>query len=377
MTNSKAKQLISICAHLGNHKYNWNPETERFATGYRNAIIIFNISLTNFYINRALSFVEKLTKRFGRVYVYGLNGRNDTKLVKNFTKIGQVVAHTTWRGGFVSNAKLFKRAINNTRKKFSAAISLRYDYQNYSFPLECRNLRIPSICVVDSDVSPENFTYPIPINSKSYGGAKVLGFCFLSKVFKGISHRILTRYTIKIRLIEKGRGRKFYNKLYSKRTRKIAKRIIKIFKKNPIRRRRKKFHKNKRNFFQGRLLKLRKKFEKIFVRTRKGRPYKKDKALSGGKNKNVTFFKKIISRVRMKALLERILRNKTIRRIRDIRRKSRFRYQQGQTTYQRFGHKTDMTFSKIKENISKNGRRWNRTTTASFSGLYSTIELSP
>ena len=218
MTIFGAKQLIGICAHLGNHKYNWNPETERFAIGYRNSVIIFNLSITNFYANKAINFVERLIIKFGRLFVYGLFSQTDQILTRRLAQCGQVISLFRWKGGFITNTKVFSKIIKNTKKKFAAAFSLRYDYQNYSFPVECRNLSIPSICVVDSDVSLNNFSYPIPMNSKSYGGAKVLGYYILSTIFKSVSTRIITRFSRKIRFLN---GKKV-KRLYYKRSRRIA-----------------------------------------------------------------------------------------------------------------------------------------------------------
>ena len=392
--NSKAKQLIGICAHIGNHRYNWNPETERFAIGYRNSTMIFNLSLTNFYFNRALGFVEKLSKKFGRIFIYGLNEKNDRQLVKRFTRSGQVVCTTNWKGGFVSNAKLFGKTIKNTRKKFSAALSLRYDYQNYSFPLECKNLKIPSICIVDSDVSPENFSYPIPINSKSHGGAEILSFYFLSKVFNGTSQRILSRYSRKLKIVNlRNVEDNFSKKSYSAKSRKLTYRIQKLFKRNKTNRlpfKRKKFNKRRKGRFfsikrfkkvKKRVSKILKDSIKIFKKSTYTNKKKKNQINAKFKRKKTAvFFKKVIKKFGIKELSRKV--NKKYASWRKWQKKIRSSSNSWhKSSLDNVSSYNDSKYSSKTGYVMKTnknyGRRWNRTTTASFSGLYSTIELSP
>ena len=77
-----AKNIISVCGHIGTHKYNWQPESERFAIGYRSSVLIYNVAMTNFYFNRACFFVENLVYKYGRIYIYGLDKKNDKNFIK-------------------------------------------------------------------------------------------------------------------------------------------------------------------------------------------------------------------------------------------------------------------------------------------------------
>ena len=94
-----SKNIISVCGHIGTHKFNWQPESERFAIGYRSNIVIYNLASTTFYINRAMKFVEKLIIKFGRIYFYGLDSYKDKKFVIKYATINQVVAHNVGKVG--------------------------------------------------------------------------------------------------------------------------------------------------------------------------------------------------------------------------------------------------------------------------------------
>jgi ribosomal protein S2 len=230
-----SKNLISVCGHIGLHKYNWQPESERFAIGYRSSILIYNLSNSSFYLNRALNFVEKLIYKFGRVYIYGLLKTKDKKFINKLTKINQVVCIKPWRGGFVTNARTFRKRIKNIRKRFSAVISLTYDYQNYSLPREAFIINLPSVSVVDSNAKADSFTYPIPINSSNNGVVRLLAYNFGIRIFKGLSKRILSRFAKKIKVSRlKGKIKTYFKKKFitrvdkSKKLRKIkAHKILK------------------------------------------------------------------------------------------------------------------------------------------------------
>jgi ribosomal protein S2 len=211
-----SKNIISVCGHIGTHKFNWQPESERFAIGYRSNIVIYNLASTTFYINRAMKFVEKLIIKFGRIYFYGLDSYKDKKFVIKYATINQVVAHKRWKGGFVTNVRRFKSKIKNARKRFSAIVSFNYGYDNYSLPREAFLVGLPSVGVVDSNVKAENFSYPIPINSDNFAITRTIAYNFGLQVFKGISKRIISRFSKKLKIIKikKFRKKKRMTKLY-------------------------------------------------------------------------------------------------------------------------------------------------------------------
>ncbi len=223
-----AKNIISVCGHIGTHKYNWQPESERFAVGYRSSMLIYNIAMTNFHFNRACFFIENLVYKYGRVYVYGLDKKNDRKFIRKLESLNQIVTTRSWSGGFVTNARIFRGKIKNIQKKFSAILGLSYDYQNYSLPREAKIMNLPSIGVVDSNANAETFAYPIPINSSNFGVTRFLSYIFTIKIFKGISKRILSRFKKKIKISKSKKLRKKRKKkhILRKYFRKLKKKLV-------------------------------------------------------------------------------------------------------------------------------------------------------
>lgn len=217
-----SKIIIATCGHIGTHKFNWQPESERFAIGYRNSTLIFNIATTNFHLNRALFFVENLIFKYGRLFIYGLDKKNDKKFIKRLSNINQAVTTQSWCGGFVTNARAFHGKIINVRKKFSAVLGLSYTHQSYSLPREAQIIKLPSIGVLDSNSKPEIFSYPIPINSISFGATRSIGYLFAVKIFKGIVKRIMTRFKKKnkIQKIKRLKKKSYLIKRYFRKRKK-------------------------------------------------------------------------------------------------------------------------------------------------------------
>lgn len=272
-----AKNLISICGHLGTHKFNWQPESERFAIGYRTSVLIYNLSNSSFYLNRALNFIEKLIFKYGRTYVYGLNKERDSKWIKKFSFMNQVVATEAWRGGYITNARTFRGKVKNLKKRFSAVISFSYDYQNYSLPRETHVMSLPSVCVVDSNVRAENFSYPIPINSTSIGGIRYLAYTFGLCIFKGLTKRIVSRFSKKKKLIKvKNSKKKSILKL------KYFKKIKQVIKSKKVKAKRK-LHRWIKKF---RKLKYKERREANFEKKKKQFRLKKPKRTKGKISRN-------------------------------------------------------------------------------------------
>jgi ribosomal protein S2 len=223
-----SKNVISVCGHIGTHKFNWQPESERFAIGYRSNIIIYNLASTTFYINRATKFVEKLIMKFGRIYFYGLDTYKDKKYVQKYFEINQVVAHKKWKGGFVTNVRNFKTKIKNAKKRFAAVVSFGYNYQNYSLAREAFLVGLPSVSVVDSNVKAENFNYPIPINSDNFAITRMLAYVFGLHIFKGISKRIISRFSKKRKIVKvkKRRKKRRLFKLYFRGKKKLNPKLV-------------------------------------------------------------------------------------------------------------------------------------------------------
>ena len=380
-----AKTLLAICGHLGTHKFNWQPESERFAIGYRASVLIYNLSNSSFYLNRALNFVEKLIFKYGRLYVYGLNTERDKKFIKNFSFINQVVATDVWRGGFVTNARTFRNSLKNVKKRFSAIVSFSYDYQNYSLPREAHIINIPAISVVDSNVRAENFSYPIPINSTSFGGIRVLAYNFGICIFKGLSKRIVSRFSKKKKLLKiKGKKRKSVLKFkYFKKIRRLAKsgrrnvniqllRLIKKFKKLKYKERR-----------RARFLKQRK------IRTKQ--LARKNRKKKSGKLKKIETTlkpKKVVKNTNLKHEKKKYNKNKWFQRYKNkkFKQKNKFKFGRKRSRVSRFARikkklvrlKKIKLFKKVLKAVKKNKstrlfvRRFKKTITAyKYVSIYS------
>jgi len=223
MKANTARSIIATGGHIGSPKFNWQPISERFAIGYRNGLLIYNIAFSNFYIRKALNFVERCVFDFGRIYIYGFIKQYDSRNINIFRRIDQVVCIKPWHGGFITNFRTFKKYFKNN-KSFTAVVSLVHDHKNYSISHESNLIRLPIISPVDSNVNPENFTYPIPANTLNSEIREYMALNFGVAVFRGLIRRVFKRLTKK--------KKKIYRKIKKKQ---IRSKKLKEFKKNAYR----------------------------------------------------------------------------------------------------------------------------------------------
>jgi ribosomal protein S2 len=223
-----ARNTVSVAGHIGYHRSNWRPESERFAIGYRAGVLVYNVSNTVFIIKRAFGFVQSLVYKYGKLFTYGIKKYKNNFYVRRFTKLMQIVATRDWRGGYVTNYKRFKKRLRNFRKRFSGVLSFIYDYQNYSLPQESKLMKTPSVSPVDSNSTVEIFSYPVPINSQNSEAPRLLAYNFAWNMFTGLSKRLLSRFRKALRSTKKKGYEKYVIRVLGRKE-KAEKRKIKRY----------------------------------------------------------------------------------------------------------------------------------------------------
>ena len=183
------KELIGTGLHIGRNRRNWTSVSERYLSGYRHSVSVFDLSQTSFHLKRASNFITAAVGRYGRGFFYGLT-LNDKRAVTLLANLGQVVSYYRWNGGFLTNIKKFKTKIKNVKKVPSFVVCLKFEMRNYSALREKSRLKLPLICPIDSDSDPAYAEYPIPGNASARSTVNYFNYCFSRAVFSGISKRI-------------------------------------------------------------------------------------------------------------------------------------------------------------------------------------------
>ncbi len=195
-------QLLEAGAHFGHQTHRWNPKMKPYIFGDRNGIHILDLSQTVPLFARALDFVSQTAARGGKVLFVGTKRQAQGPIADAARASGQHFVNHRWLGGMLTNWK----TISNSIKRFKAleeqlsgdthgltkkeVLQLTRERDKFELSLggirdmggipdvmfvidankeelaikEANVLGIPVVAVLDSNVSPEGISFPVPAN---------------------------------------------------------------------------------------------------------------------------------------------------------------------------------------------------------------------
>jgi small subunit ribosomal protein S2 len=195
-------QLLEAGAHFGHQTHRWNPKMKPYIFGDRNGVHILDLSQTVPLMARALDFVAQTAARGGKVLFVGTKRQAQDPIAIAARASGQHYVNHRWLGGMLTNWK----TISGSIKKFKAMEEqlsgdttgltkkevLQLTRQRDKFELSLGGIRdmggipdvmfvidankeelaikeanvlgIPVVAILDSNVSPDGISFPIPAN---------------------------------------------------------------------------------------------------------------------------------------------------------------------------------------------------------------------
>jgi small subunit ribosomal protein S2 len=195
-------QLLEAGAHFGHQTHRWNPKMKPYIFGDRNGVHILDLSQTVPLFARALDFVSQTAARGGKVLFVGTKRQAQDPIAEAARASGQHFVNHRWLGGMLTNWK----TISGSIKKFKAMEEqlagdtagltkkevLQLTRQRDKFELSLGGIRdmggipdvifiidankeelaikeanvlgIPVVAILDSNVSPDGISFPIPAN---------------------------------------------------------------------------------------------------------------------------------------------------------------------------------------------------------------------
>lgn len=206
ISNTAIEALYSSGVHFGFIKSRRHPSTKPYIYGIKNKIEIFDLEKTNEALNKALSFIEDLTSRNGKILF--ISGKNEAKAaivstaesinmpyvggrfiggtLTNFPEIKKRVEKLeSWvgqkeKGELVKYTKkerlLIDREIDRLKNLFFGLSSMKTLPQaifvvdakkEYIAVTEARKMSIPVIALCGSDNNLNDVNFPIPGNDAS------------------------------------------------------------------------------------------------------------------------------------------------------------------------------------------------------------------
>jgi small subunit ribosomal protein S2 len=196
------QQLIEAGAHFGHQTHRWNPRMKPYIFGARNGIHILDLSQTVPLMARALDFVSATVQAGGKVLFVGTKRQAQEPIAEAARRSGQHFVNHRWLGGMLTNWKTIsgsikrlktleeqlagdtagltkKEVLNLTRERDKLELSLGGIRDMGGIPdvmfvidankeelaiKEANVLGIPVVAILDSNVSPDGISFPIPAN---------------------------------------------------------------------------------------------------------------------------------------------------------------------------------------------------------------------
>ena len=202
-SNVTMRALLEAGVHFGHQSRYWHPKMAPYLFGERNRIHIINLEHTLPMLRTALSFVEQISRKHGRILFVGTKRQAREAVEQEARRSNAFFVNQRWLGGTLTNFKTIRQSIrrldeldqmaaDGTMEKLTkkealtltrerdklerslggikdmnglpdAIFVIDVGHENLAV-LEARKLGIPVIGVVDSNCDPLLIDYPIPGN---------------------------------------------------------------------------------------------------------------------------------------------------------------------------------------------------------------------
>lgn len=223
----KLKDLVEAGVHFGHRTSKWHPKMAPYVWGAQNKIHLIDVSKTAFLLDRAGKFLTQTAASGKSILFVGTKKAAQEIIVKHATELKMPSVSHRWIGGTLSNFEQVKKAVtrllhlrdicNNpldryTKKEQSVLqkererleknvggiVSLKTlpgalvvvdALKEQAAIREAVSMRIPVICLIDTNSDPAGIDYIVPGNDDSPKAISVIVAEFAAAVAAGIAAR--------------------------------------------------------------------------------------------------------------------------------------------------------------------------------------------
>lgn len=206
-------EMLQAGMHFGHQTSKWHPKMKQYIFGERGGIHIINLEITAKKFAEALSYIENLVAKGGVILLVGTK-RQAQDIIRQVAKeTGMPEITRRWLGGTLTNfgqiSKIIKRykdlkakreagelikytkkeqlefdrEIEDMEKKIGgiatlvrmpdAVFILDLKTEKTAFE-EAKKMGVPIVAVTDTNVNPDEVTYPIPANDDAIAGIEMI-----------------------------------------------------------------------------------------------------------------------------------------------------------------------------------------------------------
>ncbi|GLI56446.1 30S ribosomal protein S2 [Propionigenium maris DSM 9537] len=219
------KQLLEAGVHFGHQAKRWNPKMAKYIFTERNGIHVIDLHKSLKMIEVAYNVVREIAENGGEVLFVGTKKQAQEAVKEQAERAGMYYINNRWLGGMLTNFQTIKTRVARLKeletldadgtldtsytkkeaanmrkelaklsknlsgiknmKKLPAAIFVVDVKKEALAVTEAVNLGIPVIAMVDSNVDPDNITYPIPANDDAIRSVKLMSTIVANAVIEG------------------------------------------------------------------------------------------------------------------------------------------------------------------------------------------------
>ena len=213
MSTQVIKELIDAGIHFGHRSSRWNPKMKPYIYGKRNALHIIDIKETLRGLMLGKKFIAQTVAQGKDVLFIGTKRQARRSIEENATRVGMHYVNDRWLGGALTNFREIRKRVTRLdeleqmetdgqldaySKKEGASLrrEMRKIRRNLggirnmkTFPgvmvvvdvmretigiREARKMKIPVICLIDTDADPDMSDIPIPGNDDAMRAIEVV-----------------------------------------------------------------------------------------------------------------------------------------------------------------------------------------------------------
>lgn len=209
----KIEDMLKAGMHFGHRTNRWHPKMKQFIFTSKNGIYIIDLRKTQEKLQEALEFMAKLVAEGKNILFVGTKSQVSASLKKMAEESGQPYIVGNWLGGYLTNFPVVKKSVKKYMdliekretgklEKYTKKERLNFDREIKKLEArvggltalnklpdalfiwdikeeetavrEAKQKNIPIIAVCDTNVNPEEASYPIPANDDSTKTIKLI-----------------------------------------------------------------------------------------------------------------------------------------------------------------------------------------------------------
>lgn len=230
MASELVRQLIDVGIHFGHRASRWNPKMRPYIFGKRNTIHIIDIRETVKGLLRAKKFVTSVVARGDDVLFVGTKRQARQQIQQEATRVGMPYVVERWLGGTLTNFRTIRSRLSRleeleaaeadgTTQQYSKkmiasrtrelrkikrnlegirnmnrlpkALIVIDVHREHNAVREAKKLRIPTVCLIDTDSDPDFADVPIPGNDDAMRSIEAIVTHLADAVAEGLRARTL------------------------------------------------------------------------------------------------------------------------------------------------------------------------------------------